>query len=54
MFLAAATEGVELSWIEQLIGIPIPNWVIWAVLGVVLLVVVIFILKGFIDEMKKK
>ena len=29
-------------------------WVIWTIVGIIILIVVIFVLKGFIDEMRKK
>lgn len=38
----------------DLFGIPVPWWLIWVIVGIAVLVIVIFIAKGFIDEMKKK
>ena len=37
----------------QLFGISVPMEAIWVVVAIVVLVIVIFIAKGFIDEMKK-
>lgn len=34
-------------------GIELPMEAVWAVVGVIVLVIVAFIAKGFIDEMKK-
>ena len=45
------TEG---SILENLIGLPIPDWVIWIIAAIIILLIVIFIAKGFFDEMNKK
>ena len=37
-----------------LFGMNIPMEAVWAIVAVIILIVVIFIAKGFIDEMKKK
>lgn len=37
-----------------LFGLVVPSWVVGAVVAVIILLIVIFIAKGFIDEMKKK
>ena len=37
----------------QLFGISVPMEAIWVVVAIVVLLIVIFIAKGFIDEMKK-
>ena len=47
------TTAPEPSILEGLIGFPIPDSVLWVIGGVILLAIVIFILKGFLDEMKK-
>ncbi|MDR3053707.1 MAG: hypothetical protein LBU48_07600 [Coriobacteriales bacterium] len=52
MLLAATVE--EPTWLEKLFGVPIPDYVIWIALGVIVLVVIAFILKGFFSELKKK
>ena len=39
---------------DTLFGIGIPTEAIWIIAGVIILVIVILIIKGFIDEMKKK
>ncbi len=38
----------------SLFGFQIPVWVIWVIVAVIVLLVIIFIAKGFFDEMKKK
>lgn len=37
-----------------LFGFEIPMEAIWVIVAIVVLVIVIFIAKGFVDEMKKK
>lgn len=37
----------------ELFGMPVPPEAIWAVVAIVVLVIVVFIAKGFMDEMKK-
>jgi hypothetical protein len=37
-----------------LFGLSVPSWAPWLVLAIVIVLVVAFILKGFIDEMRKK
>lgn len=37
-----------------LFGMTIPMEVVWVLVAIIVLIVVIFIAKGFIDEMKKK
>ena len=32
----------------------IPMWAIWVIVAIIVLIIVVFIAKGFIDEMKKK
>ncbi|NLG10022.1 MAG: hypothetical protein GX562_00605 [Coriobacteriaceae bacterium] len=44
----------DLSILEKLFGFPIPDFALWIGIGVIVLVVLAFILKGFFDEMKKK
>jgi uncharacterized membrane protein len=44
----------QLSVLEQLFGFPIPDFVLWIGVGVIVLVIIAFILKGFFDELKKK
>ena len=38
----------------DLFGINVPVWVIWVIVAIIVLLIVIFIAKGFFDEMKKK
>ncbi len=38
----------------DLFGFEIPAWVIWVLVGIIVLILVIFIIRGFIDEMRKK
>lgn len=38
----------------SLFGFEVPMAVIWAIVAIIVVVVVAFIAKGFIDEMKKK
>lgn len=44
----------EQTLIESLIGVPIPDFVLWIVLGVIVLVAVGLFAWGFIKELKKK
>ncbi len=37
----------------QLFGISVPMEAIWIIVAIIVLVIVIFIAKGFLDEMKK-
>lgn len=37
----------------ELFGITIPDYAIWIVAGVIVVILIAFIGKGFIDEMKK-
>lgn len=36
-----------------LFGITVPMEAIWAIVAIIVLIIIIFIAKGFIDEMKK-
>ena len=38
----------------KLFGMQIPMWAIWVIVAIIVLIIVVFIAKGFIDEMKKK
>ena len=38
---------------ESLFGI-VPMWGVWVVIAIIVLIIVVFIAKGFIDEMRKK
>lgn len=38
----------------SLFGLEVPMEAIWVVVAIIVLIVVIFIAKGFVDEMKKK
>jgi hypothetical protein len=48
------TAMEDASFLENLIGAPIPDFVLWIAGGVILVIIIIFIAKGFIDEMKGK
>ncbi len=50
-----ATEVVDQpSLLEGLIGIDIPDYVLFIVIGVIVLVAIGFVAWGFVKEMKKK
>jgi hypothetical protein len=44
----------EPTIIESLIGVPIPDYVLWIALGVVIAVAVIMVAVGFFKEINKK
>jgi hypothetical protein len=43
----------ETTILESLIGVDIPDFYLWIVVGVVALIIVILILKGFVSELRK-
>ncbi len=38
----------------ELFGIKIPDYVLWILIAVAIVLIIVFILKGFFSEMKKK
>ncbi len=38
---------------DSLFGV-VPMWAVWVIIAIIVLIIVVFIAKGFIDEMKKK
>ena len=44
----------ETTIIESLIGVNVPDFVLWIVIGVIILIAVIFVAWGFFKELKKK
>lgn len=44
----------EPTLIEGLIGIPIPDYVLWIAVGIIVLIALGFVAKGFFSEIKKK
>lgn len=38
----------------ELFGIAVPEWVPWAIGAILVVLIVVFVLKGFISEMRKK
>ncbi|MDR0500101.1 MAG: hypothetical protein LBG97_02480 [Coriobacteriales bacterium] len=42
------------GWLEETIGIDIPDAALFVVIGVIVLVIILLILKGFLSELKKK
>lgn len=47
-------EDQDLSIIESLIGVPIPDYVLWIALGVIVVIAIALVAWGFIKEVKKK
>lgn len=44
----------EPTIIESLIGVPIPDYILWIVLGLIVLAAVILVAVGFFREINKK
>lgn len=44
----------ETTLIESLIGVPIPDYVLWIALGAIVLIAIILVAVGFLKEVKKK
>ncbi len=38
----------------ELFGMQVPDFVLWILIAIAIVLVIVFILKGFISEMKKK
>ena len=47
-------ETNDMTLIESLIGVPIPDYVLWIVLGVIVVVAIALFVWGFVKELKKK
>lgn len=44
----------DITLIESLIGIAIPDYVVWIVIGAIILLAIILVAWGFLKEIKKK
>ena len=48
------TNGEELSIIEGLIGVPVPDYVLWIAVGVLVVFALALVAVGFFKEINKK
>lgn len=49
-----ATEVTDdKSFLEGLIGVDIPDYVLWIVLGIILVIIIIMIVRGYVTEVKR-
>ncbi|MDR0888410.1 MAG: hypothetical protein LBM21_00760 [Coriobacteriales bacterium] len=44
----------DMGWIQQLTGWPVPDWVAWIGVGIIVVLIIIFVLYGFFSELHKK
>jgi t-SNARE complex subunit (syntaxin) len=38
----------------EIFGLELPSWTPWAIVAIIVILIVAFILKGVVDELKKK
>ena len=48
------SSGEEMGIIESLIGVPIPDYVLWIAVGVIVVFAIALVAVGFFKEVNKK